>query len=208
MCEQLLALSKEHFSADEYVPERIGVPWCMYQLALACDWVNRQAEGQRLKRSALRLCEDYCHRHADVPVPAALRRLMVAMRAQLGLQSMDSDDLDTLLEQLTSQQQLHGRDSIQCARTWEYIYAYHWQARNYLSALDAAMEIVRIRSKLFGPQHREQIASCWVTRTSSCSSTTWHWLRASEPSASPVITLHSTVYLWPNSAAALPAAVG
>ena len=30
VCEQLLALAQQHFSGDEYVPQDIGVPWCMY----------------------------------------------------------------------------------------------------------------------------------------------------------------------------------
>ena len=84
VCEQQLALAKKHLDDDEYVPQDIGVPSCIYQLAQAYSWVDRLAEREKLLQSALQLCEDYCRRHADAPVPAEVAQMLLHIRSERG----------------------------------------------------------------------------------------------------------------------------
>ena len=153
VCEQLLALSKQHFDDDEHAPLNIGVPQSMYNLAMAYTRVDRQEESNELQRSALRLWEGYCRRHADVSVSGVLRGKMTAIRAQLGA----CDDLVPLRQLLEHQQQRHGEQSSQCAIVWSHIASYHRRAGNYQLAVHAAMEVVRINTALHTPQQRELI---------------------------------------------------
>ena len=158
VCEQLLALSKQHFAGDEYVPDLIGVAWCTRLLAGAYSWTHKIAEWEELMRSALQLYEDYCSRRARADVPARVRQRMINIRAEMGMQSVDVDDHLALLEQLISVKQLYGEESVQYAAAWQSIAHYHKQAGDYQPAVDAAVEVLRIQTALFGPQHRELIA--------------------------------------------------
>ena len=157
VCERMLALSKQYFAGDEYVPQQVGIPHSLYSLALAYGRAGRHAERAELLRCALLLCEDYRQRHADAPVSDHLQPLMFLTRAQLVVKSADVEDLAALQQQLTTQQLLHGHDSIQCARTWDFIVDYHRQAGHYQLAVEAATEALRIRQVVYGPQHRDLI---------------------------------------------------
>ena len=157
VCEQLLALAKQHFSGDDYIPDAIGVPGCMYSLALAYGWAARFAERAEMMRSALRLLQDYCQRHRDAPVPLAVRQMRIAIRSGLRLRAVDDESLTALQQLLGETQQLHGEVSVECARTWDFLTACHKQAGHYQLAVEAATEAVRIRQLLLGEQHRELI---------------------------------------------------
>ena len=157
MCEQQLALAKKHLDDDEYVPQNIGVPWCMYKLAMAYSWADKSAEMEELLRSALQLYEDYCRCHADDSVPAQVREMRVIIQSELREQSADCGDLDALHQGLSSCQQRYGMESLHCADYWHSIAALHEQAGHLQPAVDAATEALRIKTALFGPQHRDLI---------------------------------------------------
>ena len=140
VCEQLLALSKEQLSGDEYVPQQIGVPSCMHQLATAYGCVGRCGERDELRRSALQL-------------------MVVSIRAAFGQYSADVEDLAALQQLLTRQQQLYGANSVQCARTWTLICVYHKQAGEHEQAVQAATELVRLTTAFNEPQYCDSIVS-------------------------------------------------
>ena len=157
VCEQLLELSQQQLDHDEYVPQDIGVPWCMYKLAMACGSAGRHDKCRELLRSALGLYKEYCSRHADAPVPEGVRWRMVRTRIPLGEQSADDNDLASLQQQLLSCQQRYGEVSPLSAVLWRTIGSCHWQAGSYQPAVDAFSQVVRIYTTLYGPQHSQLI---------------------------------------------------
>ena len=92
VCEQLLTLSRQHFSGDHYFMKDIGVPACMDLLADAYWSVRRYDERLELQRSILHLCEDYCRRHGHASMPRVVQRLIRDARDDLTRHPADYGD--------------------------------------------------------------------------------------------------------------------
>ena len=161
VCEELLALSREHLSSDEWYGHEFGLPACMYRMATAYSWAARLAESTQLLTSAVQLCEAYRCRVGDAAMPAQLLRLLVNVRAGLSLQSADVDNLDALQQQLRSEQSLHGSESRQCATIWAAITAHHVQAGSYKLAVESGTELIRVMEQLQGEAVRRELVHAW-----------------------------------------------
>ena len=90
--ERLVALSKAHFNDDAHLPDDVGVPHCLLQLSVCYSNVGRDEDERRLKRTALRLCEGYCRRLGNAPVPADVQQMIA--------RANEDDNLDDIRQLL------------------------------------------------------------------------------------------------------------